>query len=300
MADNTKKTFIPSTEAEVKELNPWIEKKFVTTSESTLYDPNPNAKWVLTDDENCIDEFNKKNKDTEYKFILSNRPEPFTGNPLKAKVVILTLNPGYVENANKKYAMQLQESGSKDILQAVINHKDEQLRLEAKSFFCPRIKENGEVSYRKANCEFDDKYWYNIFDKLRKELNLAPEGDTEDTIFDNVALVQYVGYASQSWKPIPKKYPLPSQEFTRQLVGYLAFHAKTKPIIVVSRSYNEWKELLGDDIWRKLESENRLVCRKTIVDKNGVRRHIRTQSFSKKTFEGDGFDRIAEALAKNK
>ena len=131
-------------------------------------------------------------------------------------------------------------------------------------------------------------------------MNLAPEGDTEDDIFDNVALVQYVGYASQSWKPIPKKYPLPSQEFTRQLVGYLAFHAKTKPIIVVSRSYNEWKELLGDVIWKKLKDDNRLVCRKTIVDKNGISRHIRTQSFSKKTFEGDGFDRIAEALAKNK
>ena len=296
MANNTKKLFIPSTEAEVKELNPWKE-GFVTKSESTLYDPN--AKWVLKIDEETIDKFNEnEDKNSKYKFILSNRPEPFTGNPLKAKVVILTLNPGYVENANKKYAMQLQESGSKDILQAVINHKDEQLRLEAKSFFCPRIKENGEVSYRKANCEFDDKYWYNIFDKLRKELNLAPEGDTEDTIFDNVALVQYVGYASQSWKPIPKKYPLPSQEFTRQLVGYLAFH--TKAIIVVSRSYNEWKELLGDEIWKKLKDDNRLVCRKTIVDKNGVCRHIRTQSFSKITFEGDGFNRIAEALAKNK
>ena len=296
MANNTKKLFIPSTKAEVKELNPWKE-GFVTKNESTLYDPN--AKWVLKIDEETIDKFNEnEDKNSKYKFILSNRPEPFTGNPLKAKVVILTLNPGYVENANKKYAMQLQESGSKDILQAVINHKDEQLRLEAKSFFCPRIKENGEVSYRKANCEFDDKYWYNIFDKLRKELNLAPEGDTEDTIFDNVALVQYVGYASQSWKPIPKKYPLTSQEFTRQLVGYLAFH--TKAIIVVSRSYNEWKELLGDEIWKKLKDDNRLVCRKTIVDKNGVCRHIRTQSFSKITFEGDGFNRIAEALAKNK
>ena len=299
MANNTKKLFIPSTEAEVNELNPW-KKEFVKTSKSTLYDPN--AKWVLEIDKDTIENFNKnvnKNKkDTDYKFILSNRPEPFTGNPLKAKVVILTLNPGYVEDANKKFAMQLQESGSKDILQAVINHKNEQLRLEAKSFFCPRIKKNGEVSYRDANCDFDDWYWYNIFKKLRKELNLAPEGDTEDDIFDNVALVQYVGYASKSWKPIPQKYPLPSQEFTRQLVGYLAFH--TKAIIVVSRSYNEWKELLGDEIWKKLKDDNRLVCRKTIVDKNGVCRHIRTQSFSKITFEGDGFNRIAEALAKNK
>ena len=299
MANNTKKTFIPSTEDEVKELNPWKkEKGFVKNSDSTLYDPD--AEWVLKIDKDTINKFNEDNKKNDYKFILSNRPEPFTGNPLKAKVVILTLNPGYVERANKDYAMQLQESGSKDILQAVINHKDEQLQLEAKSFFCPRIKKNGELSYREANYKFDDEYWYKIFKKLRKDLNLNPEGDTEDDIFDNVALVQYVGYASQSWKPIPKKYPLPSQEFTRQLIGYLAFHAKTKPIIVVSRSYNEWKELLGDEIWRKLKDDNRLVCRKTIIDKNGVCRHIRTQSFSKKTFEGDGFNRIAEALAKNK
>lgn len=293
MADNTKKTFFPSTEDEVKELNPWKE-GFVIKSESTLYDPN--AKWVLTEDEKCIDKFNEDNKNTNFKFILSNRPEPFTGNPLKAKVVILTLNPGYVERANKNYALQLQESGSKDILQAVINHKNEQLRLEAKSFFCPRNKKKGELSYRDANCKFDDEYWYNIFDKLRKELNLGPEGDTEDDIFDNVALVQYVGYASNSWKPITKNYLLPSQDFTRQLLGYLAFYTDT--IIVVSRSYNEWKELLGDVIWKKLKDDNRLVCRKTIVDKNGISLHIRTQSFSKKTFEGDGFDRIAEALCK--
>ena len=294
MANSTKKLFIPSSEDEVKELNPWKE-EFVTKSESTLYDPN--AKWVLKKDEETIDKYNEENK-PDYKFILSNRPEPFTGNPLKAKVVILTLNPGYVERANKDYAMQLQESGSKDILQAVINHKDEQLRLEAKSFFCPRIKKNGNLSYREANCKFDDKYWYNIFKKLREELKLQPEGDTEDIIFDNVALVQYVGYASKSWKPIPKKYPLPSQNFTRQLVGYLAFNTDT--IIVVSRSYNEWKELLGDVIWKKLKDDNRLVCRKTIVDKNGVSRHIRTQSFSKTSFEGDGFDRIAKALGANK
>ena len=295
MANNTKKLFFLSTEDEVKELNPWKE-GFIIKSESTLYDPN--AKWVLTEDEKSIDKFNKKYKDTDFEYILSNRPEPFTGNPLKAKVVILTLNPGYVERANKDIAMELQESGSKDILQAVINHKDEQLRLEAKSFFCPRIKKNGNLSYREANCKFDDKYWYNIFKKLREELKLQPEGDTEDIIFDNVALVQYVGYASKSWKPIPKKYPLPSQNFTRQLVGYLAFNTDT--IIVVSRSYNEWKELLGNEIWNKLETEKRLVCRKTIVDKNGVRRHIRTQFFTKTTFEGDGFDRIAESLGANK
>ena len=295
MADNTKKLFIPSTEDEVKELNPWKKEEFVTKSESTLYDPN--AKWVLKKDEETIDKFNEENK-ANYKFILCNRPEPFTGNPLKAKVVILTLNPGYVESANKKYAMELQEPGSKDLLQAVITHKDEQLRLEAKSFFCPRNKNQGSLSYREANYKFDDRYWYNIFKKLRKDLNLQPEGYAEDIIFDNIALVQYVGYASISWKPIPKKYSLPSQDFTRQLVGYLAFNTDT--IIVVSRSYNEWKELLGNEIWNKLETEKRLVCRKTIVDKNGVRRHIRTQSFTKTTFEGDGFDRIAEALAKNK
>ena len=150
MANNTKKLFFLSTEDEVKELNPWKE-EFVTKSESTLYDPN--AKWVLNKDEETIDKYNEENK-PDYKFILSNRPEPFTGNPLKAKVVILTLNPGYVERANKDIAMELQESGSKDILQAVINHKDEQLRLEAKSFFCPRIKKNGNLSYREATVRF--------------------------------------------------------------------------------------------------------------------------------------------------
>ena len=45
-------------------------------------------------EEQVIDEFNRNAKE-DYKYVLGAPAEPWRGNPLKAKVVILSLNPGF-------------------------------------------------------------------------------------------------------------------------------------------------------------------------------------------------------------
>lgn len=280
----------PTTDDEIRALNPW-KGSFVNPNPSALYDDN--AQWLLECDADIINEYNEKNRGTDYEFKLGMRPEQFNGNPLTSKVIILSLNPGYVYRVNNLYARLLQNV--QPIAEAVKQHKDEQLNLAAKSFFCQRNhnNKNGMLSYRDAHCALDDWYWYDIFTKFREDAGLPDEDNTNDVIFDNVALVQYVGYLSKSWKALPRI--LPSQEFTRTLIHYLALRKKDV-LFVVSRSRKEWKELIGDKIWDMLKSENRLVLRAAFENKKGITQTIRTQYFTPTSFEGDGFKLIADKL----
>lgn len=283
----------------IKADNPWkSEDNFVCPIPEKLYDDK--AKWLLKCDEEIVSQFNLKNPNNDYKYELGMRPEPFNGNPLKAKVIILSLNPGYVLRVNNLFAKVLQTTEPKDIQDAVKEQKDKQLRLEAESFFCQRNRINDElVSYREAHCMLDDWYWYDILSKFLNEANKYGllKDFTLDRIFDSFALVQYIGYMSKSFKAFPKGTILPSQEFTKRLIEYLAEN-KPNVIFIVSRSVKEWNGLLGDKLWGRLEADKRLVTRKKFTDKNEVKRTIRTQGFGKDTFEVGGYKRIIEALTK--
>ena len=62
---------------------------------------NENIKIVYPNpyEEQVIDEFNRNAKE-DYKYVLGAPAEPWRGNPLKAKVVILSLNPGFKLGVN--------------------------------------------------------------------------------------------------------------------------------------------------------------------------------------------------------
>ncbi len=279
---------VPISEEEIRKINPW-QSGYVKPNPSTLYDPD--AQWLLVEDEQIIKKFNQE-VSKEFKFELGMRPEPFNGNPLTSKVIILSLNPGYKKRVNNLFARLLQMV--QKLEEVIKKQKDDQLKLSATSFFCQREhnKNSGILSCRDAHCMLDDWYWYDIFNKFREKANLNKESNTNDIIFDHVALVQYVGYLSISWKPISKV--LPSQRFTRLLILYLALH--TDVIFVVSRSEKEWQKLIGKEIWEKLENEKRLIHRKTFLNKKEISQTIRTQYFTKESFKDDGFNRIVQQL----
>lgn len=286
----TKVSDIPLTEQEIRRVNPW-QCSYVKPNLSALFDPD--AEWLLKCDEPMIKEFNEK-ADKDFRFELGMRPEPFNGNPLRSKVVILSLNPGYKFRVNNLVARLLQMI--QPIEDAVMKQKEDQLKLTAYAFFCNRNHRNagGMLSYRNAHCMLDDWYWYDIFEKFREDAELDPENDFDDTIYNHVALVQYVGYLSKSWKALPNV--LPSQRFTRMLIHYLALNTDT--LFVVSRSESLWKNLIGDEIWKMLDKDKRLIHRKTFKNKNGISQTIRTQGFTRDSFAEDGFDRIVEKLKK--
>lgn len=76
------------------------------------------------------------------------------------------------------------------------------------------------------------------------------------------------------------------------LIHYLALNTDT--LFVVSRSEKLWKRLIGDEIWEMLDNDKRLVHRKKFENKKGITQAIRTQGFTKASFEDGGFDRIAD------
>jgi hypothetical protein len=51
--------------------------------------------YVLDEDLDAVDEFNRSVRDPKTKIVFDALPEPYVGNPDLAKVVFLGLNPGY-------------------------------------------------------------------------------------------------------------------------------------------------------------------------------------------------------------
>ncbi|MBR1688642.1 MAG: hypothetical protein IJ710_08980 [Prevotella sp.] len=285
----TSATDIPISEQEIRDNNPWSSLyEFINPIDDVFFDKDSN--WLLKDDAYYIEKFNKKNQG-DCEFITNLRPEPFTGNPLTSKVIVLTLNPGYICRANDMLARVMPPQ----ITEVIKYQLNAQLCLRAKSFMCENTNTSWNVTYREAQNIIGDWYWYDIFENFRKEAGLSAEDSPEDVIYDNVSLVQYIGYFSKSYKALPAGVTLPSQRFTRLLVHYIALNKKNV-LFVVSRSEKEWRGLIGEEIWNLLESENRLVHRKQFTNKNGTLQTIRTQEFTRNAFTADGFDRIVKTL----
>ena len=285
----TPATDIPVSEQELKGANPWSSLyEYINPINDVFFDKDSN--WLLKDDAYYIKEFNRKNRG-DFEFITNIRPEPFTGNPLSSKVVVLSLNPGYIYRVNDMLARVLPPQ----ITEVIKYQLNAQLNFRAKSFMCENTNTSWNVTYREAQNMIGNWYWYDIFENFRKEAGLSAEDSPEDVIYDNVSLIQYVGYFSKSYKALPAGVTLPSQRFTRLLVHFLALNKKDV-LFVVSRSEKEWQKLIGEEIWTLLEQENRLVHRKQFTNKNGTSQTIRTQEFTKDAFAGNGFERIVATL----
>ena len=284
----TDETKIPITEDEVRALNPWGG-DFLKPSWSKLVDEK--SEWLLRRDAYYITEFNKKYKGTDNEYILNIRPEVFSGNPLKAKVVALSLNPGYLHRVNNLLGKLMPPQ----IAEEIIAFKEQQMQLRVNGFMIDSVGRYKDVSVRDAANMYDGWYWYDILNNFRKEAGLPDGKDGHDVVYDYFSLIQYIGYASKSFKELSNNTTLPSQRFTRLLVHYIAQNRKDV-IFIVSRAEKRWRELIGEEYWKLLEDEKRLVLRRRFDNKNGAQQTIRTQNFNQKGFEGDGFDKIVSTL----
>lgn len=88
--------------------NPW---EYV----AAMYDPNnleclygDQNNYVCAGDCKVVDDYNQKVKDRSGEIITKIPAEPWWGNPLKARLIILSLNPGYVPEVNETLAKLLQ------------------------------------------------------------------------------------------------------------------------------------------------------------------------------------------------
>lgn len=265
---------------EILNKNPWNNIKL-----DKLYSSN-DTEFVVDDDRDVVLDFNNKiGDDTLNKLILNIPPEPWQGNPLKAKVIFLSLNPGYIERANKKLAMVFQNY--KEILGPILDFKMKTLKLESDSFF-PLNNDEKPIGCKDAISMLGDWYWEDAFQPLIQEA--CVNGFTENDFYKNVAIIQHFAYSSIKCQRVfpPKRKPLSSQNFTKELIQYIIDN-NPNTLFVIMRSISKWKEFLGEDLFNECDNDNQ---RRFLLKENkGM-----SQAFSRNNLGDDKFERILKAL----
>ena len=194
--------------------NPWLI--IAKEIECMEYENPTNA--VHPKDRQVVEAFNDYAKE-EHRLRLNLPPEPFQGNPLAAEVVILTLNPGFVEECNVGKYEVLNETERKNFIKAKCKTMSMQDEL------C--VPDNDIIN------DIGERYWER---KLKSAL-VMPDANKK------IAVMQFLGYFSGKYNSIPKRFfngeapLLHTQQYTIRLVRYLMQQGK---VIIIARAEKEW------------------------------------------------------------
>jgi hypothetical protein len=257
---------------ELKKQNPWrkIAEEIKQDGYKLL-----RGKYILKEDKAILDEFNKccqDKKEYQYQYRLHLAPEPFFGNPLKAKVIILGLNPGYKEDCNDKafnrFPVDKQKRFIKERCSDMSLADDSKLHID------------DEVTNTIGEC-----YWKENLKEILAEIG-------EEKIADKIALVQYIGYFSKTHKDFYKDKYLYSQKFTIELIEHIV--EENKPVIVITRPY---KGKYKESIWYNKNKKwyEAVPCLEQYEGKV-ILNSPRCLAISRRNCGEDGFEKIMEAL----
>lgn len=248
---------IELTDDDIRLMNGW---RFVARHLDYQYLQKDGQQFIYPGDEKAIETCNKRRGEST-RFHIEVTPEPFWGNVLNAKVVLLSCNPGFVKEQNYK-GVKAMDEGHREQYTVPMR---EQLRLESHGFF--KYEEQEKV---------DSMYWYNCLRLLNEDAyDGRCDGDKYDwPVCRNVAVIQYLGYPASSWAELPKKVRFQSQWFTKLLIYYLAKKSgKTLFVITRSRkSVSRWLEFLGEDMVSMLG--DRLIYRDTELPTGSISQYI--------------------------
>ncbi len=197
----------------------------------TLWSDKEEDERIYPGDASFIHVFNNK-VESKYKYVVGVPPMPFSGNLLDAKVVILTLNPGYVEKVNKTRCM------------AMIQAQKEQLLCLMKN----ALTLQGEGIYDGYECSRvqGDYYWQKAFEQLAMEAYGRPSSEIYHPIYHDIAFFQLIGYHSEKFRYSAGIKHMPSTIFTKLLAKYLA--TKTDKTFLILRSECLWKEAFEEEV----------------------------------------------------
>ena len=226
--------------------NPWLEvaKMYIPSKIDCLYGEN---NYFCKGDRNAIENYNKKAGGTD-EIITKIPAEPWWGNPLKARLIILSLNSGYVPEVNKMLALLMQTNET--VRRKLIEYKAKTLRLEAESFLPEEENDvNCPISCKDAVNMLGDWYWVKMLKQLKNDTGL----DDEKEFYRRIALVEYHGYSSQtSGRVFPRKGDmLESQVFLKKMLWHIAESRKETVCFLVMRAKKEWTSLLSEKFFKE-------------------------------------------------
>lgn len=237
--------------------NPWKEVAALYNESATDCLFSISQDYICSEDKAEIEKYNnsiikaadnnpRKDDILGNKMVTNIPAEPWGGNPFKARLIILSLNPGYVPEVNEKLAKLLQSND--EIRKAIIKYKKQTLLFDTDSFLPEddKVLLGCQISCKDAINMLGDWYWHKMFRQLREDV-----GIDENEFYKKVALIQYFGYSSQTaQRTLPY---IPSQDFTKEMIHHIASERKEEVRFLVMRSKKEWKKLLGDDFFKNYE-----------------------------------------------
>lgn len=221
---------------------------------------------VYPGDEDYVLTYNEAKRDKPNKqFILNIPPEPWTGNILNSRLIVLSLNPGYVEHLNKNLANMFRPQMAEEIME----DKRKVLLMEGSTF-----------DYYEPTRILGDYYWR----KNILPLGTAVYGEqNKEKIFNQISLCQYLAYTSSDSPSIKSLFP--SQKYTKMVLLYLATSVKYVKFLVL-RAAAKWKILMGEGLWNYLLDNNRLL----------VSEHYRSQCLTEKNVGVENYRIIVDHL----
>lgn len=240
----------------------------------TIWSDKEEDERIYPGDAPYLYNFNNK-AESKYRYVIGVPPMPFSGNLLDAKVVILTLNPGYKEDINKKRCNEMSSAEKEQLLCLMRNALNFQGEGIYDNYDCSRVQ--GEY------------YWQKAFKHLAIEAYGIPSEKKSHPIYHDIAFLQLIGHHSEKMKYSVGIKHLPSTIFTNLLVKYLA--TKTDKTFLVLRSEALWKETFGEALWNKLELEGRIVTK----GHKGMSQKISRGNLKK----DNGFDKLVNILRTN-
>lgn len=224
-------------ESELMEINPWRSVEIKYTGNSFLLSKK---QYAYDEDLRLINEFNQSVSE-EYQYKLNIPVYPWYGNPLTAKVIVLSQNPAWNEKQNIISETLLNLPSNQ--LELFTNHLRNMLIFKCDGFLPNNHKVDGVSGRMLANIHMS-WYWE---DRLKKAY--GPENI--DDVISKFAIIQYVAYSSKKFQPFKDNKLLPSQYFTRKLIQFI-IHNKKDTFFIVPRNIERWKSFLGN-IWTSNE-----------------------------------------------
>lgn len=202
--------------------NPWKEVAALYNESATDCLFSISQDYICSEDKAEIEKYNnsiikaadnnpRKDNILGNKMVTNIPAEPWGGNPFKARLIILSLNPGYVPEVNEKLAKLLQSND--EIRKAIIKYKKQTLLFDTDSFLPEddKVLLGCQISCKDAINMLGDWYWHKMFCQLREDV-----GIDENEFYKKVALIQYFGYSSQTaQRTLPY---IPSQDFTKEMI----------------------------------------------------------------------------------
>ena len=251
----------------LKKNNPWSQLA-LSYQGYDLY--STTRTFAVEEDRELLDHYNKNKKNGNHHYHLEIPAEPWQGNPLKAKIIILSLNPGWQEKYNKDVAIEFGKDGK--IAEAIFKEKQRTLLFEAEGFF-PNHQETTEAISR-----LGENYWRGD-DKTKGRLSvLKPDTMDEFEFYKKFAVVQYCAYTSKEYGGgFHKEQLLPTQKYTKELIRYIAYNRPDVKFVIL-RAENKWKELLDADVWYTMRPN-------TIIAKYPIQQRFNKSNLGEKEFE---------------